>query len=252
MTDDVAILFLNVGSSQLMNSAPSQTITSDSSAAPLRVMIADDSYLIRQGLNQLLELAPAIDVVGLYPDAASLMAAIELNVPDVVITDIRMPPTFTDEGMQVAERLRMAYPQVGVLVLSQHGNVQFAAQLLDGSSARRGYLLKDRISDLNHIVSTIEALAFGECRIDASLIDELFSLRRKRATLEILTPRQIDILSDVAVGKSNLAIARARGLTQRAVEKHISETFARLGLANDESVSRRVRATLMYLDQFQA
>jgi DNA-binding NarL/FixJ family response regulator len=214
-------------------------------------MIADDSFLIREGLRQVLSLAPQIEVVGQFADGASLLAAVDAQAPDVVLTDIRMPPTQTDEGMQVAERLRQTHPAVGVVVLSQHGSAQYAAQLLAAGSAGRGYLLKDRIHDLSHLVSTITAVAAGECRIDAQLVDELVARRRPapRSPLEDLTPRQREILADVAEGKSNAAIAHHRHLTQRAVEKHVSEIFGRLGLASDETISRRVHATLLYLTQ---
>jgi DNA-binding NarL/FixJ family response regulator len=216
---------------------------------PVRVLIADDSYLIREGLRQVLALTPQVQVAGLCADAPTLLAAVDREPPDVVVTDIRMPPTQTDEGMQIAERLRQTHPRVGVVVLSQHESAQYAAQLLAEGAAGRGYLLKDRIHDLDHLVSTITAVAAGECRVDSRLIDELLARRRRRdrSPLEELTPRQREILADIAAGKSNLAIARERGLTQRAVEKHVSEIFGRLGLANDETYSRRVQATLMYL-----
>lgn len=217
----------------------------------LRVLIADDSYLIREGLRQLLALAPQIRVVGQCVDEPSLLAAVDAEAPDVVVTDIRMPPTQTDEGMRIARRLRQTHPGVGVVVLSQHESAVYAADLLDGGAAGRGYLLKDRIHDLDHLVSTLTAVAAGECRIDARLVDELVARQRRtqHSLLGELTPRQRDILADVAQGKSNLAIARDRDLTLRAVEKHVSEIFGRLGLANDETMSRRVRATLLYLDQ---
>jgi len=223
-------------------------------AAALRVVIADDSYLIREGLQQVLGLAPQLRVVGLYADAPSLLAAVDADPPDVVLTDIRMPPTQTDEGMQIAKRLRATHPHIGVVVLSQHENWQYAAELLGSGAGGRGYLLKDRIHDLDHLVSTITAVAAGECRIDTRLIDELVARRRHRprSPLDDLTPRQREIMADVAGGKSNLAIARDRELTLRAVEKHVSEIFGRLGLANDEAISRRVQATLLYLAQHEA
>ena len=215
----------------------------------LRVVIADDSYLIREGLGQLLAFAPQIRVVGQCVDAPSLLAAVDAEAPDVVITDIRMPPTQTDEGLQIARRLRLTHPKVGVVMLSQHESAIYAAELLDGGATGRGYLLKDRIHDLAHLVSTLTAVAAGECRIDARLVDELLSRqqRRQHSPLDDLTPRQREIMADVAQGKSNLAIARERDLTLRAVEKHVSEIFGRLGLTNDETVSRRVQATLLYL-----
>jgi DNA-binding NarL/FixJ family response regulator len=222
--------------------------------AVLRVVVADDSFLIREGLRQLLALTPEVNVVALYADAPSLLAAVDADPPDVVVTDIRMPPTQTDEGMQIAKRLRQTHPQVGVVVLSQHESAHYAAELLASGAVGRGYLLKDRIHDLDHLVSTITAVAAGECRIDARLVDELVTRRRThdRSPLRDLTSRQTEIMADVAEGKSNLAIARDRGLTLRAVEKHVSEIFGRLGLSSDETISRRVHATLLYLAQREA
>jgi len=232
-------------------SQPLPPAPSGAARSAVRVLIADDSYLIREGLQQVLALAPEICVVGLCADAPALLAAVDANPPDVVVTDIRMPPTQTDEGMQIAALLRNSHPNVGVVVLSQHESAHYAAKLLAQGATGRGYLLKDRIHDLDHLVSTITAVAAGECRIDARLVDEMVHQRRQRlrSPLEDLTPRQREILADVAEGKSNLAIAQERELTQRAVEKHVSEIFGRLGLGNDESVSRRVQATLMYLSQ---
>jgi DNA-binding NarL/FixJ family response regulator len=216
---------------------------------PVRVAIADDSFIIREGLRQVLALSQRVAVVGSYPDPAALLAAVDAAPPQVVLTDIRMPPSHTDEGMQVAERLRRTHPNIGVVVLSQHGSPQYAARLLASGASGRGYLLKDRIHDLDHLVSTICAVAAGECRIDAQLIESLVARRRARSPLEELTPRQREILADIAGGLSNLAIAREKGLTLRAVEKHVSEIFGRLGIASDEAVSRRVHATLLYLSE---
>ncbi|HOB92663.1 MAG TPA: response regulator transcription factor [Aquabacterium sp.] len=217
----------------------------------LKVAIADDSFLIREGLRQVLSFAPDLEVVGAHADPEALLSAVDTQAPDVVMTDIRMPPTHTDEGMQVAERLRITHPAVGVVVLSQHGNAEYAAQLLASGASGRGYLLKDRIHDLDHLVSTITAVAAGECRVDAQLVDELVARQRtpSRSPLDDLTPRQHEVLGRIAAGHSNAAIARDFGLTQRAVEKHVSEIFSRLGLANDETISRRVHATLLYLMQ---
>lgn len=212
-------------------------------------MIADDSFLIREGLAQVLSMSPRVRVTGQHADPASLLRAVDAAPPEVVVTDIRMPPTQTDEGMQVAERLRLSHPEVGVVVLSQHGSAQYAARLLASGAARRGYLLKDRIHDLDHLVSTICAVASGECRIDAQLIESLVARKRKRSPLDELTRRQREILGDIARGLSNLAISQDKGLTQRAVEKHVSEIFGRLGLSEDQTISRRVHATLLYLTE---
>lgn len=212
-------------------------------------MLADDSYLIREGLAQLLSLAPRVAVVGSFDAPAPLLAAVDADPPDVLLVDVRMPPTHTDEGLKVAERLRTTHPQLGVVILSQHGNAHSAARVLAGGAAGRGYLLKDRISDLDHLVSTIEGVAAGECRIDPTLVDSLVAGRqaRARSPIETLTPRQREILAAIAAGGSNLAIARQFDITQGAVEKHVNEIFGRLGIANDESLSRRVHATLLFL-----
>lgn len=217
--------------------------------APIRVAIADDSLLIREGLRQILALEPLIEVVGMYGDAPSLLAAIDEISADVVLTDLRMPPTLTDEGMQIAERLRRTHPQVGVVLLSQHESSQYAAQLVSDGSSGRGYLLKDRIHDMDQLLATVRAVANGDCCIDPILIDGILGRQRKKSNsvIGLLTPRQCEIIALIASGKSNLAISEELSLTQRAVEKHVNEIFSRLGLATDETINRRVRATLLYL-----
>jgi DNA-binding NarL/FixJ family response regulator len=222
--------------------------TSDS----IRVVLVDDSFLIREGLRQLLAFSDEVRVVAGCPDAESAMSAAAEHHPEVVVTDIRMPPTWSDEGLQLAERLRVGYPNIGIVLLSQEGRVDVAAQLLREGASGRGYLLKDRVHDLDHLVSTIVDVAHGECRIDPELIERLVRGGTRAASpLADLTPRQRELLADVAEGKSNAAIARDRYLSQRAVEKHISEIFSRLGVAGDPDVSRRVRATLLFLEESQ-
>ena len=220
-------------------------------AAPLRVMLADDSYLIREGLAQLLGLACGVRLVSSHADPEALLAAVDASPPDVVIVDVRMPPTFIDEGLRVAEQLRLTHPKVGVLLLSQQCTAHGAARLLAGGAAGRGYLLKDRIEDLPQLLSVIEGVAAGECRVDPELIDSLVAVRssQRRSPLDALTPRQREILAAIATGKSNLALAQAFDITRGAIEKHVNEIFTRLGIANDESISRRVHATLLYLTQ---
>ncbi len=214
-------------------------------------MLADDSYLIREGLTQLLGLSAGVRLVSSHADAEALLAAVDASPPDVVIVDVRMPPRFTDEGLRVAERLRLTHPKVGVLLLSQQCTAHGAARLLTGGAAGRGYVLKDRIQDLPQLVSVIQELADGGCRVDPELIDSLVAARKSPpcAALDALTPRQREILAAIATGKSNLALAHAFDITRGAIEKHVNEIFARLGIANDESISRRVHATLLYLTQ---
>ncbi|MES2489943.1 MAG: response regulator transcription factor [Pseudomonadota bacterium] len=216
----------------------------------LRIAVVDDSFLIREGLAQILSLSPDIEVCGSYAEPTALYAALESLSFDVVLTDIRMPPTLTDEGIRLADRLRETHPQMGVVVMSQHEQVDYAERLLVSGAARRAYLLKERIHDLDHLVATIKAIAAGECRVDPQLVENLVKAsRHQRSPLDDLTPRQREILADVAIGKSNAAIAQERHLTQRAVEKHVSEIFGRLGLTDDHQVSRRVYATLIYLQR---
>lgn len=217
---------------------------------PLRVLVADDAYLVREGLRQLLELTEAVVVVGGCVDEPQTLAAVEADPPDVLVTDIRMPPTLTDEGIRIAEKLRVTHPGVGIVVLSQDGDVAFAARLLKDGASGRGYLLKDRVHDLDHLVSTIVAVARGECRVDPCLVQQLVRQQHHHPSslLDSLTPRQRELLADVAEGKSNLAISRDRFLSLRAVEKHVSEIFSRLGITGDADVSRRVVAALLYLD----
>lgn len=213
----------------------------------LRLAIADDSVLIREGLHRMFSLAPQIRVVCTCVDAPSLLAAVEAEAPDAVLTDMRMPPTHTDEGLRIAQQLRVSHPRIGVIVLSQYIVTEYAAELLSQGATGRGYLLKDRIHDLDQLVEAVHAVAMGECRIDAQLVASLLARRRQREALDALTPRQREILSDIAAGHSNAGIAVLRGLTQRAVEKHVSEIFSRLGLPDDETASRRVHAVLLYL-----
>lgn len=214
---------------------------------PVSIYIADDSFLFREGLAQVLAQAQGIRVAGLFAGPDSLLAAVDAAPPQVVLTDMRMAPTQTNEGMQIAERLRKSHPGVGVIVLSSHGSPRYAAELLVSGAGGRGYLLKDRVHDLDHLVSAIRAVAAGECRVDTQLIESLVSTRRQRSPHEQLTPRQREILADIAGGLSNQGIAASRGLTLGAVEKHVSEIFSRLGLSSEEGISRRVHATLLYL-----
>jgi DNA-binding NarL/FixJ family response regulator len=218
-------------------------------APPLRVLIADDAYLVREGLRQLLQLSDDVVVQGGCVDEPGTLEAVDADPPDVLVTDIRMPPTFSDEGIRIAERLRESHPGLGIVVLSQDGDVGLAARLLEDGASGRAYLLKDRVHDLEHLVSTIVAVARGECRVDPGLVQQLVARQHSASSpLDALTPRQRELLADIAEGKSNLAIARDRFLSQRAVEKHVSEIFGRLGITGDADVSRRVVAALVFLD----
>jgi DNA-binding NarL/FixJ family response regulator len=215
----------------------------------LRVIVADDSYLIRESLTVMLASEPGIELVSVCSDGKELEAAIAAQHPDVVITDIRMPPWGTDEGIRIANRLRETNPETGVLVLSQYAEPAYALALLDAGSSRRAYLLKERIRDKGELVGAIREVAHGGSVIDPKVVDVLIEARGReaRSPLATLTPRERELLAEIAEGKSNTAIAESLVLTKRAVEKHVNSIFAKLDLPEDEDVSRRVKAALMYL-----
>ena len=212
-------------------------------------MFADDSYLVREALGHVLATADGIDVVAACNDRSSLTQAIETEQPDVVVTDIRMPPSDTDEGLQVAAELRRTHPDVGVVVLSQYADPRYGLALLHGGSDRRAYLLKERIQHRGQLVNAIETVAQGGSVIDAKVVERLISerARAERSPLGELTPRELEILAFVARGHSNQAIADELVLTKRAVEKHINAIFLKLSLSETMDVSRRVKAALIYL-----
>jgi DNA-binding NarL/FixJ family response regulator len=216
---------------------------------PIRVVIADDTYLVRQALEQILSGADGIEIVGTCADYDSLMAAIDDAQPDAVLTDIRMPPTGTDEGVRVARELRSTHPQIGVVVLSQFADPDYALALLDGGSQGRAYLLKERLNDREQLAGALEAVAAGESVVDPEIVEVLVRARGMgaRSPLAELTPRERDVLAELAQGKSNAAIARSLVLTKRAVEKHINAIFMKLQLGSPDDVSRRVKAALVFL-----
>jgi len=218
-------------------------------AAPIRVVLADDSYLLRQAVAHVLEDVQGIELVAACGDRDALLRSVDDKQPDVVVTDIRMPPTGTDEGLQVAAALRRTHPHVGVVVLSQFAEPRYGLALLDEGAERRAYLLKERVQSGGQLVAAIEAVAAGGSLIDAKVVDGLIAQRRRteRSPLAELTPREVEILAYVARGHSNQAIADELVLTKRAVEKHINAIFLKLGLTAAADVSRRVKAALIYL-----
>lgn len=217
----------------------------------LTVAVADDSYLIREGLAQLLDSAPEIDVIACCEDMDTLLAAVDARPPDVVLTDIRMPPTKTDEGIRIAETLRATHREMGVVVLSSFADPEYALALLAEGSDRRAYLLKDRVHDRRELVAAIRTVAGGGSIVDPKIVEALVAARARaeRSPLGELTPREREVLSGVARGLSNTAIAEELVLTKRAVEKHINSIFMKLGLAAAMDVSKRVRAALMFLSE---
>jgi DNA-binding NarL/FixJ family response regulator len=215
----------------------------------IRVVVAEDSLIVREGLQQLLAPSPSVDVVAAYGDVQEVLDAVERDRPDVVLTDIRMPPSNTDEGIRLADHLRESRPSTGVVVLSQYSEPPYVLALLEHGSDRRGYLLKERIHDRGQLVSAIDAVARGGSVIDPKIVEVLVEAKARadRSPLAELTPRERDVLAEMAEGKSNAAIAESLVLTKRAVEKHINSIFTKLGLAASEDVSKRVKATLLFL-----
>ena len=216
----------------------------------LRLVLAEDSFLIREGLAALLAGDPELDLVTSVGSLPALREAVETVRPDVVLTDIRMPPTETDEGIRAAEELATTHPDIGVVVLSQHIEPDYALRLFDGGSQGRAYLLKERVGDLAQLRHAISAAASGGSVLDPQVVDVLVAARRQRATsvLDRLTARELEVLELVARGDSNRAIAQALVLSDRAVEKHITSILTKLDLsADDTEVHRRVRAVLLYL-----
>jgi len=217
--------------------------------APIRVALADDSLLVREALERMLERDPAVALVASCGDAAALLAAVERERPAVVITDVRMPPRFEDEGIAFARQLRDSHPQIGVVVLSQYADPRLGLALLDQGSDGRAYLLKERVHDRRELITAIETVAHGGSLMDARVVEAMMERRRRDAAspLAELSPRELEILGEIAQGKSNARIAAELVLTKRAVEKHINAIFLKLGLSHAEDVSRRVKAALIYL-----
>ena len=217
---------------------------------PLRLVLAEDSFLIREGLAALLAGDEQLDLVASVGSLPALLAAVEEHRPDVVLTDIRMPPSGTDEGIRAAEQLATTHPDLGVVVLSQHLEPDYALRLFDGGSQGRAYLLKERVGDLAQLRHAITSAAEGGSVLDPQVVDVLVSARQQRANsvLDRLTDREREVLDLVARGASNRAIAEALVLSNRAVEKHITSILTKLDLAADDlEVHRRVRAVLLYL-----
>ena len=216
---------------------------------PLRVVLAEDNLLVREGVQRLLEAQAGIELVATCADLDALLAAVERERPDVVITDIRMPPTGTDEGIRAAERLRTTHPEIGVVVLSQHDDPDYALALLEDGSARRAYLLKERVSHPEQLLAAVREVARGGSVIDPRVVEALVTQRARAAhsPLAELTARERDVLAAMAQGKTNAAIAEALVLTPRAVEKHINAIFSKLPLGQHPAADRRVTAVLLFL-----
>ncbi len=217
--------------------------------ASYRLVVAEDAFLIREGIRHALEYEDEVEVLEYCSDLGSLLQAVEEKRPDVVITDIRMPPTSTDEGVQAAAALREDHPEVGVVVISQYVSPHYALRLFEQGSAGRAYLLKEHVGHRIQLMEAIREVANGGSVVDPKVVDVLVEarMRARNSRLAQLTPREREVLAGVASGKSNAAVASSLFLTKRAVEKNINSIFAKLGLTDDSTVSRRVQAALLYL-----
>lgn len=212
----------------------------------MRVVIADDSVLLRAGLVRLLEDA-GFEVVAQASDAEDLLRKVRAHKPDVAVTDIRMPPTQTDEGLRAAQQIRKEMPEVGVLVLSQYIDEGYAVELLQGNAEGIGYLLKDRVSDVSAFTDALRRVGEGGSALDPEVVSQLLGRRRANDPLDRLTPREREVLGHMAEGRSNGAIARQLVVTERAIEKHVTSIFSKFGLSAAEDGHRRVLAVLAYL-----
>ena len=216
---------------------------------PIRLVLADDQYLVREGIRRLLELQDDLEITTTCEDLDSLLRAAATERPDVVVTDIRMPPGNSDEGIQAAIRLRELDPKIGVVVLSQYATPSYVLALLEGGSEGRAYLLKERVKDVDQLVAAIRTVADGGSVMDPKVVEALVAAnaRSEESPLSQLTPREHDVLREMAEGKNNAAIAASLFLTERSVEKVIHSIFLKLGLTWEPAVNKRVKAVILYL-----
>jgi DNA-binding NarL/FixJ family response regulator len=212
------------------------------------IVLAEDSFIVREGIRMLLEGA-GYEILAIAETYDELVDAVDAATPDVVITDIRMPPTRTDEGIRAARHIKTTHPEVGVVVLSQYVEPEYALGLLEGGSAGLAYLLKERVADISQLEDAISYVCNGGSMIDPKVVDALVDarLKRKESKLHRLSPRESEVMAELATGKSNAAIADALYLSERAVEKHINSIFMKLDLMPERSTNRRVIAVMMYL-----
>jgi DNA-binding NarL/FixJ family response regulator len=216
-------------------------------SGPLRVAIAEDSAILRDGLVQLLTDRGFV-ITDAVADAASLLAAVEREQPDVVVVDIRMPPTFTDEGLRAALTLRQTHRYLGVLMFSQYIETRYAAELLAEDAAGIGYLLKDRVADVSDFVEALERVAAGGTALDPEVVTQLMGASRRTDSISVLSGREREVLSLMAEGRSNAAIAKSTVVSEGAVEKHVANIFTKFDLPVSQSDHRRVLAVLRFLE----
>jgi DNA-binding NarL/FixJ family response regulator len=215
---------------------------------PVRLVLAEDNVLVREGVRTLISLEDDLELVGVSEDLDGLLKLVDAETPDVVLTDIRMPPTGTDEGVRAARQLRETHPTIGVVVLSHYLEPSYALALFADGAHGRGYLLKERVSDIGQLATAIREVARGGSVVDPKVVDALMAARlASRSPVAALTPRERETLGEMAQGKNNAAIAESLVLSDRAVEKHINAVFTKLGLSAESDVHRRVKAVLVYL-----
>ena len=214
----------------------------------IRVVLGDDSFLAREGIARVLDAIEDVDLVAACGDLEELRSAVERVNPDVVVTDIRMPPTNTDEGIRFSSELRASHPEVGVVVLSQHAEPAYAMSLFEDGSSQRAYLLKERVKDEDELARALREVVAGRSLVDSRIVDKLVSARLNNDPgVEKLTAREREILALIAEGRSNASIADSLDITKRAVERHINAIFLKLDLGESSDVNRRVKAALLYL-----
>jgi DNA-binding NarL/FixJ family response regulator len=231
-----------------VSTAPVSPTTPDPTARALRIVLAEDSVLLREGLLRLLADA-GFEVVDACGDAETFLRSVEKHRPDLVVVDVRMPPTFTDEGVRAALVVRQEHPDIAVLVLSQYVEEKYATELVAARSKGVGYLLKDRVADVAEFVEALRRVAAGGTALDPEVVSQLLSRAHRRDPLERLTPRETEVLGLMAEGRSNTAIAAALVVTEGAVEKHVSSIFSKLDLTPTEHDHRRVLAVLRWLER---
>jgi DNA-binding NarL/FixJ family response regulator len=216
----------------------------------MRVVFAEDNYLVREGTAALLTEIDDIDLVGVVDDPRALHEAVAELAPDAVLTDIRMPPTFTTEGIEAAKRIRAEHPEIGVVVLSQYVEEDYAFDLLEDGVAGLGYLLKDRVTAIDELVRALQDVTRGGSALDPRVVEGLLTrkAREARSPLTALTERELTVLQEMATGRNNSGIAQVLFMSERAVEKHIGGVFQKLGLSEERELNRRVAAVLAFLE----
>jgi DNA-binding NarL/FixJ family response regulator len=215
----------------------------------VRVLLGEDNALLREGMRGLLDSAEGVEVVAACADLPTMLEQLDALTPDVVLTDIRMPPSWVDEGVQVARHCRREHPGTGVVLLSQYVDPGYVRSLLESGSAGRGYLLKERVADIDELLDAVTTVAHGGSVVDPQVVEQLVrvGVSRGNANVSRLSARELEVLAEMSRGHNNASIAASLFITQRAVEKHINSIFAKLGVGVGDESHPRVRAVLLYL-----